>query len=219
MRKASGNETPRLSEEVLEGFASEGTGGTCYSLTEALGTVLSACSIHARPLTGHMNHGRNIHCALLVENQGKRFIMDPGYVVPGAVPLSEKGEGKLSFSGREMIWKPVSGGWELHTVENGRDQLRYRLESRVLTRGEFLEYWRNSFSATGLNSLHLNLAGPEGGRISAHNENLRIIAEGSGRNIKIGKDYAASVKNRFGLSDEIAEAAWRELQRQRRERS
>ena len=29
-----------------------------------------------------MKHGENIHCALLVEGEAGRFILDPGYVVP-----------------------------------------------------------------------------------------------------------------------------------------
>jgi len=217
--RSSGEIRPRMPEEVMESHVSHGTGGTCYSLTETLGRIICACGLSARPLTGHMNHGRNIHCALLVEGEAGRFILDPGYAVPGAVELDGRGTGELREPGRRMIWEPVETGWELHTEENGIARRRYRLESRVLPRSEFLEYWRRSFEATGLNSLHLNRPGASGGRVSAHNGNLRIVKGCGSRNIKLGRDYAELIRQNFGVSPEVAEAAWNELQRQREARN
>ncbi|MCK5785685.1 MAG: hypothetical protein KAH54_03895 [Candidatus Sabulitectum sp.] len=216
--RASGENRPRLAGEVMTGHVDAGTGGTCYSLTETLNKIFSFCGLSARPLTGHMNHGKNIHCALLVEGEAGRFILDPGYVVPGAVELSESGTGEVVTAGRRMLWSPVDGGWKLHTVENGRKQFRYRLESRQLSRQEFLRYWQESFLSAGLNSLHLNLAGPLGGRVSAHNGNLRILGPGGSRNQKLHDDYAVKIKQTFGITAEIAEAAWKEMQKQKKER-
>ncbi len=213
--RSSGENRPRLAEKVMADHVSLGTGGTCYSLTETLGSIFTSCGLSARPLTGHMNHGRNIHCALLVEGEAGRFILDPGYVVPGAVQLSDSGAGEIVTAGRKMFWSPVDGGWEMHTVENGKKQLRYKLESREITRSEFLRYWAASFESAGLNSLHLNRAGPLGGRVSAHNGNLRIV-DGSGKkNLKLRDNYAVKIRETFGIAPEIAEAAWIELQRQR----
>ncbi len=216
--KASGEIRPRDPEEVMLGHVTRGTGGTCYSLTETLGTVMAACGLSARPLTGHMNHGRNIHCALLVQGGDHRYILDPGYVVPGAVELSEGGWGKLSMPGRDMMWEPVEGGWKLFTLENGVCRHRYTLEERVLSRQEFMGYWMDSFAAPGLNSLHLNRPGPMGGRVSAHNGNLRIVEERGTRNMKLAEDYPGLVEREFGVSPEIAGAAWNELRRQREAR-
>ena len=151
--KASGTSRPRFAEEVMEGHVHNGTGGTCYSLADTLVRIISACGLSARPLTGHMKHGRNIHCAILVQGDSGRFILDPGYVVPGAVELSSGGSGIIQTPGRKMLWKPVPEGWELHTVENGESRYRYTLESRVITRREFLEYWKASFASKGLDSL------------------------------------------------------------------
>lgn len=217
--RASGENRPRLAGEVMANHVDAGTGGTCYSLTEALGSVIAACGLSARPLTGHMKHGENIHCALLVEGKACRFILDPGYVVPGAVRLSDSGAGEIETAGRKMFWTPVSGGWELHTVENGRKQKRYKLESRELSRSEFLQFWKNSFDSAGLNSLHLNRAGSLGGRVSAHNGNLRLVGGTGKKNFKLQDDYSQKIGEAFGIAPEIAEAAWVELQRQKMERS
>jgi arylamine N-acetyltransferase len=211
--RSSGEIRPRLAEEVITGFVNSGTGGTCYSLTETLGSILRACGLSARPLTGHMKHGNNIHCALLVEGEAGKFVLDPGYIVPGAVKLSDSGAGEIETSGRKMTWTPVDGGWELTTVENGRKQLRYRLESRVLSRKEFIGYWKNSFSSSGLNSLYLNRTAPSGGRIIAHNGNLRTIDSMGKRNSKLRQNYSGKISEFFGISPVIAEAAWTELQR------
>ncbi|MCK5130718.1 MAG: hypothetical protein KAR40_01025 [Candidatus Sabulitectum sp.] len=188
--RSSGESRPRLAGEVMTDYVKSGTGGTCYSLTETLGSIIAACGLSARPLTGHMKHGENIHCALLVEGKDGRFILDPGYVVPDAVKLSDSGAGEMVTAGRKMSWSPVAGGWELHTIESGRKQLRYKLESRVISRAEFLQYWIASFKSAGLNSLHLNRVGSLGGRVSAHNGNLRIVGVSGKRNLKLHDDYA-----------------------------
>ena len=213
--KSSGDIQPRFTGEVLESFVTSGTGGTCFSLTEALGSIFSYCGLSVRPLTGHMRHGDNIHCALLVEGEAGRFIMDPGYVVPGAVMLSSDNSGKIETASRKMLWTPVAGGWELNTVENGQKQLRYKLEERVLSRDEFLKYWIRSFDSAGLNSLHLNKVGSLGGRLSAHNSNLRIVSSSGNKNVKLGKNYAQQISEAFGISLSVAEKAWLQLEEQR----
>jgi len=217
--RSTGESRFRLPREVMTDHVQLGTGGTCYSLTETLGTIFSACGVSARPLTGHMRHGKNIHCALLVEGDAGRFILDPGYVVPGAVRLSSEGYGEITTASRSMQWSPVPGGFELHTIENGRRVFRYMLETRILTREEYLHFWKNSFDASGLNSLYLNRTGPLGGRLCAHNENLRTVGESGHRNCSIAENYASAVNGAFGISTDVAEAAWREFSKQRIERN
>ncbi|MFO7627237.1 MAG: arylamine N-acetyltransferase [Candidatus Fermentibacteraceae bacterium] len=215
--KARGEERLRMPGEVFEGFARDGTGGTCYSLTEALGSVLSTCGWSVRPLTGHMRHGRNIHCALLVEGGEGVFLLDPGFVVPLPVRLGRNG-GVLDLPGRRLIWTPKMDGWDLHSEENGgRPQWRYHLESRILFRNEFITFWKDSFNAPGLNSLHINLSLPDR-RLSAHNGNLRIAGGKERENVKLVADYGSSVAEAFGLSARLAGEAWSELTRLQGER-
>lgn len=215
--KARGEERLRMPGEVYEGFARDGTGGTCYSLTEALGSVLYACGWSVRPLTGHMRHGRNIHCALLAEGVEGVFLLDPGFVVPLPVQLGRDG-GHLDLPGRRLVWTPSGDGWDLHSEENGgKPEWRYHLESRNLSRKEFIAFWEDSFNAPGLNSLHINLSLPDR-RLSAHNGNLRIAGEKQRENRKLASDYGASVAEAFGLSAGLAEHAWSELIRLQMER-
>jgi arylamine N-acetyltransferase len=215
--RARGEERPRMPDEVFRGFVEAGTGGTCYSLTEALAAVLVRCGWKVRPLTGHMRHGKNIHCALLAQGNEGAFLLDPGYVVPRPVRLERHG-GTLSLPGRELRWAPSGAGWDLYTVrEGGVPQWRYRLESRELTREEFLLFWKQSFSAPGLNSLHINLS-LEDHRLSAHNGNLRMEGEGLRENRKLASDYGSAVAEYFGVSPSVAGEAWRELSRLRGER-
>ncbi len=209
---SSGEDRPRLADEVISGYVNNGTGGTCYSLTETLGAIMKACGLYARPLTGHINGRMNTHCALLVEGEAGRFILDPGYIVPGAVRLSGAGAGEIITAGRKMCWTPVKGGWELSTEENGRKLKRYHLESRQLSRDEFVRYWKNSFNSPGMNSLYLNRTGSSGSRISAHNGNLRIVDGMGNRNRKIRGDYPQEISEAFGVSADVARAAWEQLQ-------
>ncbi len=215
--KVRGEERLRLPGEVFRGFAEDGTGGTCYSLTEALASVLADCGWKVRPLTGHMRHGRNIHCALLAESGDGVFLLDPGFVVPLPVQLKAEG-GTLELHGRKLYWTRSGDGWDLHSEEDDGGRLwRYHLEGRILSREEFLGYWRNSFNAPGLNSLHINISLPDC-RLSAHNGNLRIAGRNAKMNRKLSSDYGTGVEEAFGLNPAIAVEAWRELARLRGER-
>lgn len=215
--KARGEERLRMPGEVFAGFAGAGTGGTCYSLTEALAEVLVRCGWRVRPLTGHMRHGRNIHCALLAEGAYGVYLLDPGFVVPLPVRLTREG-GALDLPGRKLTWTPSGKGWDLHSEEEkGASQWRYHLEARVLSRDEFLRFWKDSFNATGLNSLHINLSLPDR-RLSAHNGNLRVSHGSFRENRKLASDYANAVAETFGLDPAVAQEAWRELARLKGER-
>lgn len=215
--KARGEERLRMPGEVFAGFARDGTGGTCYSLTEALASVLVTCGWSVRPLTGHMRHGRNIHCALLAESGGERFLLDPGFVVPLPVRLRTEG-GLLHLQGRKLTWTPRGDGWDLHTEEGeGARQWRYHLEARELSRSEFLGFWKDSYSAPGLNSLHINLSLPDR-RLSAHNGNLRISGASARENVKLASNYGDAVAEAFGLNAALAREAWLVLSRRKEER-
>lgn len=209
----------RLADRVITEYLEHGTGGTCFSLTEALGAILSFAGFQCRPVMADMSHGMNIHCALTVfTGSGERYLADPGYLVPLPVGLPEGKECRLQVPGQEMIWEPAAGNsYDLVTLEGGNRTWRYRLRLSPVDREEFLRHWQRSFDATGMNSLHANFRA-DGRRISAHNMNLRFVEGDGTRNEKLGGDYAADMEKHFGISRRIAlqaEREWREACRAR----
>ncbi len=219
-RGAPPDELPRSPGTVMRGYVEAGTGGTCFSLTETLRCILSFQGYRCRPVMADMSHGRDIHCALLVEFQdGETFLADPGYLVPRPVGLSREKTVSLALGDQVMLWKPDGkGGYDLYTTSgDGVETWRYRLKTAPVSRKEFMEHWTRSFDAPGMNSLHANLRNGDA-RFSAHNMNLRMVDNSGKRNEKMGKDYPGLMESRFGISGKVAgaaEEAWRRSCRNR----
>jgi arylamine N-acetyltransferase len=197
---------------VISGHIHQGTGGTCFSLTEALGAILSFTGFRCAPVMADMHHGRNIHCGLAVHtSDGGRFLADPGYLVPFPVPLVRGRETEMDIHGQKLLWKPSGGDvFDLSTSDGGGFSWRYTVRMDPVGRKEFLGHWQESFDASGMNSLHANLrVGPQ--RISAHNMNLRRTDCRGKRNEKLRDSYSLSMEQNFGISRRIAmqaEAEW-----------
>jgi arylamine N-acetyltransferase len=165
------------------------------------------------PVMADMRHGRNIHCALLVEDSdGTRYLADPGYLVPVPVRILPGREASLTIRGQRLVWKPSSGdSYDLYTSDGGNTAWRYRVRTTPVCRGEFIRHWQSSFDDTGMNSLHANLRS-DTQRISAHNMNLRRTDGLSSSNEKLRGRYSECMHQNFGISRAIAleaEAEWR----------
>ena len=210
---------PRTPATVISQYASMGTGGTCFSLTEALGAVLSFCGFRCYPVMADMRHGSNIHCALAVHTgEGERFLADPGYLVPVPVMVRKDVGTELRLPGQTMVWEPASEDrCMLFTVEGGERTWRYTMRMRPVGRDEFLSHWMSSFAATGMNSLHANLR-TGGERISAHNMNLRRTDGLNRTNVKLRDRYAQGIQENFGIDRRVAAEAEREWRRECRDR-
>jgi hypothetical protein len=163
-----------------------------------------------------MKHGPNIHCALLVETDGRRFLLDPGYLVPEPVPLPKEREVRVRLPGRTLEYRPVeSGEIELHTTNyRGENLLRYRLRPHPIREEQFIRFWLESFDAAGMNSLYLNKITAEG-RLSAHNLNLRIDTGRDKVNLKLRGRYVEGISDRFGIGGELVRKAFKEWESMR----
>lgn len=204
----------RLSTEVLEDHARLGSGGTCFSLTNALRRIVTDLGFASYPVMADMRHGANVHCGLLVDLDGRRFLLDPGYLVPEPVSLRPGETTRIAMQGQWLEYRAVEGvgQYEMHTInERGEDVLRYRLRPQQVPESEFARHWLESFESTGMNGLHLNrIAG--GRRLSAHDLNLRVDDGRDKLNIKLRDGYVGEVSDRFGLHPDLvgeAYGAWK----------
>jgi arylamine N-acetyltransferase len=206
LRGVRGAERLRLSAEVLDDHARLGSGGTCFSLTNALRRISTDLGYRSYPVMADMRHGANIHCALLVDFDDRRFLLDPGYLVAEPVPLRADGTVAVSHPGQVVEYRPVSNR-DMHTLnDRGEALLRYRLRPRRIPDEEFVGHWLDSFDANGMNGLHLNQLTNEG-RLSAHDFNLRIDTGRSKTNVKLRDRYAEQIAERFGIDTELVRTA------------
>ncbi|MCK5115913.1 MAG: arylamine N-acetyltransferase [Candidatus Aegiribacteria sp.] len=205
----------RMADTLISEHIEKGTGGTCFSLTEALGAILSFAGFQCQPVMADMNHGKNIHCALSVTAaDGLLFLADPGYLVPEPVLMEPGKTTQIETSLQTLVWEPSESAdsFDLYSIDGDVRNWRYRIRMDPVSSAEFRNHWQRSFDATGMNSLHLNCRSEEG-RLSAHNLNLRRVTSHGNTNEKLKDSYAEKVEEYFGLSREIAGAAEKEWER------
>ena len=206
----------RLPGTVIYEYIQDGAGGTCFSLTAALGEILESAGYSCNPVMAEMRHGENIHCALsIITPDGARFLADPGYLVPVPILLEPGQNTKLDVYDQKLIWEPdtVGESYYMYTIEGENRQWRYRVRMKPVSHAEFRRHWQMSFDATGMNSLHLNCRS-EDRRLSAHNMNLRIVDKEKKQNEKLRDNYSGQIEEHFGLNRTVADAAlkeWRKL--------
>lgn len=212
-----GRERMRTPETVVRDHVEHGAGGTCFSLTRTLSEILRDWGFLAWPVMGDMRHGRDIHCAVAVEDGGELLISDPGYLICEPYPACRPGR-LLSGPGSFEVEIPRAGCISLSsTDEEGRREWRYTLRLDEVPSPVFERHWLRSFDASGMRGLHLSRL--EGGRrLYVHDSNLRIGEAGSRRNEKLGEDWAGSVAGRFGISEVIARRALEVVSANRRRR-
>jgi arylamine N-acetyltransferase len=104
--------------EVVTGFLERHTGGTCFSLTYCLGSMLSSAGFRCYPVMADMKRP-NIHCALVVEMRGKRYLVDPGYLVGEPVELSGVPARVATTFGVVELRPRRNESYDLFTLEGG----------------------------------------------------------------------------------------------------
>ncbi len=75
--------------ETVDSHLANGSGGTCFALTDLLRALLVASGFDARPILADRTYGPATHCAVRVELQGRPLLVDPGYLIHEPLPLSE----------------------------------------------------------------------------------------------------------------------------------
>lgn len=207
-----GKERMRRPLDVFEDHALLGTGGTCFSLTEALRGALNDLGYRCRVAMADMSHGRDIHCVLLARMGEGLFVIDPGYLVPVPVELRRARPTRASIYGRVYEYHPVEAGWNMYTTEGGVRTWRYLLKSRPVDGAEFERHWLRSFEATSMNGLHINRLDSRG-RSYVHNHKMRLVdVSGKSSNHNLREGYPGKVSEMFGIDEEVASRAWTCLQ-------
>jgi arylamine N-acetyltransferase len=147
----------RLTEEVLADHLRWGTGGTCFSLCNALKDVLDQCNFEAQIAMADMAYGSNIHCAVVAKVAGRLFLLDPGYLLhePIAVPDAGIEIMKKTAMNTVFLQNENRDVHSLHTLEGEKRKWRYRLRTSVISREEFIGHWSRSFSLNSMENLML----------------------------------------------------------------
>ena len=198
----------RLPCEVMEDHAEHRLGGTCFSLTYFLQTILTHLGFGCYPVMADMRWGKSVHCALVVCLSSERYLVDPGYLLNQPMEISAERPRlyKTEFSGVELVFRPEREEVDLYTFDETQTKWRYRFRDRPVPQEEFLDHWLSSFT---WNSMHgLCLTKVEKGRmIYVHKTYMRETSFGERKNTNIKRNYRATIRRVFGIDPELVSQA------------
>lgn len=149
---ASAGEMPepeRRAELLFRGHIDSGTGGTCFSLVDALASLLRDGGFEPRLHLGDRWNLPAGHSAITVPLGGTLFLLDPAYLVFEPIPLPY---GSCLVGSRRFEWVPRDRAIEAATVEpNGYRRIRYTLRLDPVSPAEYEDAWRRSFEFEMMN--------------------------------------------------------------------
>lgn len=198
----------RMPEEVFEDHRRWHLGGTCFSLTYFLLEILRYCGYDCTPVMGDMHWGENVHSAVMVTLQSRRYLADPGYMIHRPVPISKDTVQRYlaPHAGIELRFRPEDDRFDLFTFRSGNYTWRYRFSPRPVSLDEFSSHWISSFVQPTLHGICLTRTS-ESGMLYIHNDFTKI----SGRDFTQrthSRDHAEKViSEQFGIPLHLLEEA------------
>lgn len=203
----------RLPEEVIDGHVSFKLGGTCFSLTYFLQTILRQNGFTCYPVMADMRAGKNIHCSIVVVLDNTKYLIDPGYLLnqPMEIQPQKPRLYRTEHSGVELLFNRRTGYFELFTFNQSQTKWRYQFKDRPCPPEEFLQHWFASFQKPTMHGICLTKITQEG-LIYVHKNYLRETTFTGKRSTKIKKNYHATIHRIFGIDAQLIEEAQAALQ-------
>ncbi len=195
---------------VLKDYIAYGSGGTCYSLTHTLATILEFFGFSCALFTCDIGGRANAHCALMAKvNNGDIYYVDPGYLLARPLLFTPEKNAILD-NGFSLVRLNYLGEkrYAITTTTDNETKERYQLSAIPLTPNQFLNLWRASFDSPGLGRILITTYAGDRGRLYLHHHQLRhITSSGMSKESLSGPEYAENIKQIFGISPELVNKA------------
>ena len=198
----------RLPQTVISDHIQHHLGGTCFSLTFFLQTILSHCGFSCYPVMADMKVGKNVHCALIVWMDSVKYLVDLGYLLtrPMALNPVKPEHFRNEFSRVHIRPTDCPQSYDVLTSDKRQTRWRYQLHDRPVPADEFLQYWLASFRRNSMHGICLTKVLPDG-LLFVNREFMRATTFDSKQNYKIRRNYHAAIFEHFGIGKELVEQA------------
>lgn len=198
----------RLPEEVISEHIDRNLGGTCFSLTFFLQTILYHNGFRCYPVTADMRAGKNIHCALIVWIDGQRYLVDPGYLLNQPMLLNSDRPRlfRSAHAGVELQFERGRNRYHLFTFNRQGKKWRYSFVDQPATPDKFLRHWEESFYRNSMHGLCLTKVQKDG-LIYIHNTFMRETNLDGKKNYNLRNRLHHTIQNIFGIQQDLVEQA------------
>ena len=191
----------RLPDELMRDHVDYRLGGTCFSLTFFLETLLTHLGYSCYKVMADMQAGRNIHCAVVVTEPSGTLLVDPGYGLNRPVLLNRDHPVRFlsRHGGVEVVYEPASDQFHLFTYMARERKWRYSFADRAVSDEDFERFWVESFSKPTLNQICLYKVTQQG-RLYLHRHHLRVSTFRGQRKENVRENLHRTVKTYFGIA-------------------
>ena len=206
----------RSPRETLADHQSFGAGGTCFSLTALLLSLVRSLGFRAEPLLADRPYGQDTHSALVVWLGERPHLLDPGYLILEPLALDTTGSRRLRTAFNELLLVPQGDGrLELHTVQGRSETYRLTFKTQPADAGVFLKAWDASF---GWDMMRYPLLTRVADRRQLYLQGARFQVRtdhGVEREQVSREGLPAHLSRQFGVASELTTRALRVLERRR----
>lgn len=158
----------RLPDEVFSDHERFKLGGTCFSLTFLLKTILDYAGYDSHILMADMRSGKNTHCALTLKQDDKEYLLDPGYLLSRPLEMSAS-----SMSNHvSLVHNEDDDRYSLWTPGGGQKKLRYSFTKTPTGMSDFQKHWDKSFHWMTMHGICLSKR-DKNGFVYLHNHYLK----------------------------------------------
>jgi arylamine N-acetyltransferase len=204
----------RLPNEVIDDHEKFHFGGTCFSLTFYLQSILLFQGFNCYPVMADMRNQPNVHCALIVLYNQKKYLVDPGYLLTRPMEMSKDNPRlyKTSHTGVELRFAKEDERYHLYTFDRQQVKWRYQFIDRPISAAELLKHWQDSFYKGTMHGIVLTKVQKDG-MIYMHNDYLKITSIEGQQTQRLKSNYFSVVQNTFGFDPQLIEQAQEAMQR------
>jgi arylamine N-acetyltransferase len=202
------SERVRLPEEVMEDYEHHRLGGTCFSLSFFLHSILYHLGFHSYIVMANMGQRANVHCCLVVLLNDRLYLVDPGYLLtqPMQIHPDRPRLYKAPHSGVELRFDSESERYRLFTFDLNTIKLRYDFSVTPTPLPEFLGHWLASFYQGTMHGICLTQL-REDQLVYLHGDYLQITNMAGKSKQHLGSEYERTVRSLFGIAPEWLERA------------
>jgi len=206
------NNSPfRMPGEIIEDFNKYNLGGTCFSLTLYLKTILEYFNYQNYIVMADMNSGKNTHCALILVFNNQQYLLDPGYLLQEPLLISDKPEKLITPTNSILLdYDLETERHSLSTIKNGNVVWRYSFQNRATEMETFFMHWENSFHWMTMHGICMSKKNQEG-FIYLHNNYLKKEGSGITHKGKFKEEISVIAEQYFNIPDQIIRNAQKAL--------
>lgn len=198
----------RYPDEVLQDHFRYNLGGTCFSITFLLKTILTFHGFNNYVVMADMNWGRNVHCAIVVTHDSQDYLVDPGYLLsqPLSLPHQKSVITRTSFSGVKLEFIKKNNYYNLYTFNNKILKWRYKFINRPVSEKEFFEFWLSSFQWNSMNSICIASV-CDNEMIYIHRNFMRKTTFYQKKNFNLKKNFTETISSILKINPQKIEEA------------